>query len=78
LNPEEANRQARTAARSKKLPTIGGSDCHHKGEAGRAFTLFRYPMPTMDELIEEIKLGRCEGMIFEGFSSGESLRDSFV
>jgi len=65
-------------AHKRKLPMIGGSDCHNQGEAGRAFTSFRYPVRTIDELTEEIKLGRCEGMIFDGFSSGESLRDASV
>ena len=78
LNPEEANRRAQAAAHSRRLPMIGGSDCHHKGEAGRAFTLFKYPVRTIDELIEEIKLGRCEGMIFDGLPTGESPRDASI
>ena len=76
LNPEEANRKARAAAAGRKLPMIGGSDCHHRGEAGRSFTVFQYPVQTMDELVEEIKVGRCEGMSFDGLSSEELLRES--
>ncbi len=60
-NMEEENRKAINAALQKSLPSIGGSDCHHKEEVGKAFTVFNNPVHTIDELIEEIKRGNCQG-----------------
>jgi len=62
LDREEANRKAMEAARLKKLPSIGGSDCHTKEQVGTAFTLFKNRVETMEDLIEEIKKGNCEGV----------------
>ncbi len=60
-NIEEENQKAIQAARQKKLPSIGGSDCHHMEEVGKAFTVFNNPVHTIDDLIEEIKKGNCKG-----------------
>jgi hypothetical protein len=60
-NVEEENQKAIQAARQKRLPSIGGSDCHHTEEVGKAFTVFNNPVHTIDELIEEIKKGNCTG-----------------
>ena len=60
-NVEEENQKAITAAQFNKLPSIGGSDCHHLEEVGRAFTLFKNPVHTLDELIKEIKNRNCKG-----------------
>ncbi len=62
LDGEEKNRKATHMARIRNLPSIGGSDCHQKAQVGRAFTEFRNPVHTMDELIQEIKKGNCKGM----------------
>jgi predicted metal-dependent phosphoesterase TrpH len=59
---EDENRKAMHAARIKNLPSIGGSDCHSKGQVGRAFTDFTYPVHNVHELIEEIRKGNCKGM----------------
>lgn len=60
-NIEEENQKAIKAAQCNKLPSIGGSDCHHLEEVGRAFTVFNNPVHTIDELIEEVKKGNCQG-----------------
>ncbi len=62
LNANSENREAIQAARTKKLPSIGGSDCHNKDQVGLAFTVFDNPVHTMRELISEIKKGKCRGM----------------
>jgi len=61
-NFKDENRKAIRAAGIKNLPSIGGSDCHNKEQVGRAFTEFRNPVHTIDELIEEIRKGNCRGM----------------
>jgi predicted metal-dependent phosphoesterase TrpH len=61
LDGEEKNRKATHMAIIKNLPSIGGSDCHQKAQVGRAFTGFKNPVHTMDELIEEIRKGNCKG-----------------
>ncbi len=59
---EEENRKAINAARMRNLPSIGGSDCHHKEQVGRAFTQFKNRVHTMEELIGEIREGNCRGV----------------
>jgi hypothetical protein len=61
-NFKDENRKAIHAARIRNLPSIGGSDCHNKEQVGRAFTEFKNPPHTIDELIEEIRKGNCRGM----------------
>jgi hypothetical protein len=57
------NQKAIHAAMTRKLPSVGGSDCHKKEQVSRAFTEFENPIHTIDELVEEIKKGNCKGMI---------------
>jgi hypothetical protein len=59
-NFKDENRKAIRATGIKNLPSIGGSDCHNKEQAGRAFTEFENPVHTIDELIEEIKEGKLQ------------------
>jgi hypothetical protein len=61
-----ANQKALEAARLKGLPSIGGSDCHIRGQVGRAFTLLKYPIRTMGDLVLAIRSGHCEGMAAQG------------
>jgi len=63
LNLGDMNQKAIQAAITRKLPSVGGSDCHKKEQVGRAFTEFKNPVHTIDELVEEIKKGNCKGMI---------------
>ncbi len=62
LDLENMNQRAIHVAGLRHLPSIGGSDCHQKAQVGRAFTEFKNPVYTIDELIEEIKRGNCKGM----------------
>jgi predicted metal-dependent phosphoesterase TrpH len=62
IDLENMNQKAIHVARLRNLPSIGGSDCHSKEQVGRAFTEFKNPIHTVDELIEEIKKGNCKGM----------------
>jgi predicted metal-dependent phosphoesterase TrpH len=62
LNSENMNQKAIHAARLRNLSSVGGSDCHNKEQVGKAFTEFKNPVHTIDELIEEIKKGNCKGI----------------
>ena len=62
IDLENMNQKAIHVASLRNLPSIGGSDCHQKAQVGRAFTEFKNPVHTIDELIEEIKKGNCKGM----------------
>jgi hypothetical protein len=62
LDLENMSERATQAARLRNLSSVGGSDCHQKEQVGRAFTEFKNPVHTIDELIEEIKMGHCKGM----------------
>jgi hypothetical protein len=42
---------------------VGGSDCHHKAQVGKAYAEFKNSVSTMVELIVEIKSGNCRGVI---------------
>ena len=61
LDLEDENRKALRVARLINLPSIGGSDCHNREQVGKAFTLFKNPVHSIEELVEEIKKGNCEG-----------------
>lgn len=61
LNSDDDNERALQAARTRKLPSTGGSDCHNREQVGRAFTLFKNPVHTMEDLVEGIRNGECEG-----------------
>jgi predicted metal-dependent phosphoesterase TrpH len=62
LNTEGMNERAVQVARMKRLPTIGGSDCHNVDQMGKAFTEFDEPVFTIDQLVEAIRKGKCRGM----------------
>ncbi len=61
VNSPEANRRAVEAALHRRLPSIGGSDCHTPEQVGRAYTVFDKPVRSMEELIGEIRRGNCRG-----------------
>ena len=65
FNLEKANRQAIQAAHHKKLPSIGGSDCHNRMQVGRAFTVFENYICTIEDIVKEIKRGKCKGVLRE-------------
>ncbi|MDM8544362.1 CehA/McbA family metallohydrolase [Desulfococcaceae bacterium HSG9] len=57
----DMNRKALGTSRILGLPSIGGSDCHHKWQVGRAYTLFKNPVYTSEALADEIRKGNCQG-----------------
>lgn len=63
LNLGEMNEKAIQVSRLRNLPSIGGSDCHKKEQVGRAFTEFKNHVHTVEDLIEEIRMGNCKGMV---------------
>jgi hypothetical protein len=62
LNLGDMNQKAVHAAIIRNLPSLGGSDCHKKEQVGRAFTEFKNPVYTIQDLVEEIKKGNCLGV----------------
>ncbi len=61
IDTPEANSRAAEAARQRRLPSIGGSDCHKPEQVGRAYTVFDKPVCSMEELTGEIRNGNCRG-----------------
>jgi predicted metal-dependent phosphoesterase TrpH len=60
-NTSEMNQRAVKVALELKLPSVGGSDCHRADQVGRAFTEFSNPIRNMEDLVGEIRSGRCRG-----------------
>jgi predicted metal-dependent phosphoesterase TrpH len=60
-NQAEMNTLAVNAATKLGLPMVGGSDCHHVSEVGRAFTVFDAAVRTIDDVVESIRSGACRG-----------------
>lgn len=58
-SPEE-NQQAARAAQLLKKPGIGGSDSHRILELGRCFTIFQSEIRSVEDLVRELRAGRCE------------------
>lgn len=63
LNSHEENDQAMRAARLKGLPSVGGSDCHSSRQVGGTYTIFKNPVNTIEDLVMEIRLGNCKGVM---------------
>jgi predicted metal-dependent phosphoesterase TrpH len=63
LNLGDMNEKAIQVSQLRNLPSIGGSDCHKKEQVGRAFTEFKNHVHTVEDLIEEIRMGNCKGMV---------------
>lgn len=59
-NTPEANARAQEVAEKYGLPQVGGSDAHLLVQLGRCLTLFEREFDTEEELIEEIRAGRCK------------------
>ncbi len=60
-NSEIANLRAEGVAAHRSLGMTGGSDAHTEGDLGRAFTEFDDSVATVDDLLEQIRLGRVSG-----------------
>jgi hypothetical protein len=67
---EKENSRAERAARLKGLPSIGGSDCHGRGQAGRAYTEFKNSIDTLEKLVSQIKSGNCRGVLRRRYHRG--------
>jgi len=63
LNLADMNEKAIQVCRLRNLPSIGGSDCHKKDQVGKAFTKLENHVHTVEDLIEEIRMGNCRGMV---------------
>ncbi len=73
INTPEANSRAAEAALCRRLPSIGGSDCHMSEHVGRAYTVFDKPLRSVEELIGEIRVGNCRGEAcrYRSFDGGQ-------
>lgn len=58
----DQTRKAIKLAEELDLPGIGGSDCHHKQEVGRAYTVFDGQIRSIEDLVSAIKSGDCYGV----------------
>jgi predicted metal-dependent phosphoesterase TrpH len=65
------NRFSAALADKLRLPTTAGTDAHQKGEVGRCATRFEAKIEDLDDLIREIKAGRCSPVaLTEGWVPG--------
>jgi hypothetical protein len=63
------NALALEVAKRYRLPGIGGSDAHHLAQVGRCLTVFERELRDEDDLIAEIRQGRCEACYMEEVGS---------
>ncbi len=63
VNNSDQNDLAIQAALRLRLPSTGGSDSHYVEHVGRAATEFIDPIKNMNDLVREIKGGRCRGFV---------------
>jgi predicted metal-dependent phosphoesterase TrpH len=63
--PAEKNELALERARELGLPSLGGSDAHMHYSVGKCLTVFERRIRTEEELMEEIRAGRCRGAYLE-------------
>lgn len=64
-NSEDENRFAQAYAKKCGLAQTGGSDAHFIKELGAALTEFDNPISDMQDLVREIKAGRCRPITLE-------------
>jgi predicted metal-dependent phosphoesterase TrpH len=65
LNARGDNRQnafSQELAERLNLPGVGGSDAHEPAEVGRVATEFEREITNLEELIAELKAGRCRAV----------------
>jgi predicted metal-dependent phosphoesterase TrpH len=60
LRSKMLNQQAKEAAEILGLPLIGGSDSHGYNSIGTCATEFEKPIKTMEDIIKQIKKGKCK------------------
>jgi len=61
-NTPEANLRAEGIAARYRLPGVGGSDAHLVMQVGRCLTLFERKITCEEDLVREIKAGRCQAL----------------
>ncbi len=61
----ENNAIALAAAVRYGLPGVGGSDAHHLVQIGRCLTEFERDLEDEDDLVAEVKAGRCRALYAE-------------
>lgn len=64
-NSEEENAPAIKLAQKRGYSTTGGSDAHFVGELGNAMTRLSAPVQNMEELVTQLKAGRCEAVTLD-------------
>lgn len=60
-NAHDDNELAQRAAEYRRLPTLGGSDCHRAESVGRCATEFSVPVAGMTDFIAAVRAGACHG-----------------
>lgn len=58
-NTEEANLRAEAVALEYGIPGVGGSDAHFLMQLGRCLTVFENDIESEEDLVREVKAGRC-------------------
>lgn len=61
----DLNEQAAEKAARLGLVSVGGSDAHVKNAVGQCLTVFERDFSTEEELVEEVRAGRCRGAYLE-------------
>lgn len=63
-NAEQDNELAQRAADHRRLPTLGGSDCHRVEQVGRCATEIFQPVSNLTDFIAAIRTGACRGAYY--------------
>jgi predicted metal-dependent phosphoesterase TrpH len=66
------NAHARKVAAGRKIGMTGGSDAHWPQQIGRCRTVFQNPPSSVEELLEEIRAGRTDG-VGDGLTFGQQM-----
>ncbi|PIV74624.1 MAG: metal-dependent phosphohydrolase, partial [Rhodocyclales bacterium CG17_big_fil_post_rev_8_21_14_2_50_68_7] len=67
-NLESDNELALRAARHRKLPGLGGSDCHKASAVGRCATEFSTPVADMRDFVAAVRAGACRGAYYAPYA----------
>jgi predicted metal-dependent phosphoesterase TrpH len=69
-NSDADNALAIDAATHRKLPTLGGSDCHKVAAVGRCATEFARPIADMKDFVAAVREGACRGAYYPRYQAG--------
>jgi predicted metal-dependent phosphoesterase TrpH len=70
-NTREANLRAIEIERTLRVPGVGGSDAHDASHVGRCVTVLDGAPSSEEELIRELRAGRCRGAYLADLESGD-------